>query len=116
MSITNFNAQRDFMRRMIRAYEQDLIQLINQTPDHPGGDWAKDDLATLEYLRSKTFFNDNKPFTFLTMNYTLKQLQERVTKLIEQQGEDAHLCGMDFTLPKIATLMRMMMAILTMWH
>ena len=26
------------------------------------------------------------------MNYTLKQLQERVNKLIEQQGEDAH-CG-----------------------
>ena len=26
------------------------------------------------------------------MNYTLKQLQERVNKLIEQQGDDAH-CG-----------------------
>jgi len=26
------------------------------------------------------------------MNYTLKELQERVNKLIEQQGEDAH-CG-----------------------
>ena len=26
------------------------------------------------------------------MNYTLKQLQERVNKLVEQQGEDAH-CG-----------------------
>ena len=26
------------------------------------------------------------------MNYTLKQLQERVNNLIEQQGEDAH-CG-----------------------
>ena len=26
------------------------------------------------------------------MNYTLKQLQERVNKLIEVQGEDAH-CG-----------------------
>ena len=26
------------------------------------------------------------------MNYTLKQLQERVNALIEQQGEDAH-CG-----------------------
>ena len=24
------------------------------------------------------------------MNYTLKQLQERVNALIEQQGEDAH--------------------------
>ena len=28
------------------------------------------------------------------MNYTLKQLQDRVNNLIEQQGEDA-LCGMD---------------------
>ena len=26
------------------------------------------------------------------MNYTLKQLQERVNKLVEQQGEDA-ICG-----------------------
>ena len=26
------------------------------------------------------------------MNYTLKQLQERVNQMIEQQGEDAH-CG-----------------------
>ena len=26
------------------------------------------------------------------MNYTLKQLQERVNKLVEQQGEDAY-CG-----------------------
>ena len=24
------------------------------------------------------------------MNYTLKQLQDRVNRLIEQQGEDAH--------------------------
>ena len=28
----------------------------------------------------------------LQMNYTLKQLQERVNKLIEKEGEDAH-CG-----------------------
>jgi hypothetical protein len=37
------------MRRMIRAYEQDLLQLLNETPNHPGGDWAKNDLTTLEY-------------------------------------------------------------------
>ena len=64
MAITNYNAQRDFMRRMIRAYEQDLIQLINQTPDHPGGDWAKDDLSQLEYLRTKTFSTDTQTITF----------------------------------------------------
>ena len=33
-----------------------------------------------------------KTIKFLTMNYTLKQLQQRVNKLIEQQGEDAY-CG-----------------------
>jgi len=55
MTITNFNADRDFMRRMIRAYEQDLLQLIRETPDHPGGDWAREDLAKLEELRNQTF-------------------------------------------------------------
>jgi len=64
MTITNFNADRDFMRRMIRAYEQDLLQLINETPDHPGGDWAKDHLATLEYLRGKTFSDRTQTITF----------------------------------------------------
>ena len=31
------------------------------------------------------------------MNYTLKQLQERVNKLIEQQGEDAQCAAWIFT-------------------
>lgn len=31
------------------------------------------------------------------MNYTLKQLQERVNKLIEQQGEDAHCAAWVYT-------------------
>jgi len=31
------------------------------------------------------------------MNYTLKQLQDRVTKLIEQQGEDAHCAAWIYT-------------------
>ena len=52
------------MRRMIRAYEQDLLQLLNETPDHPGGDWAKDHLATLEYLRTKTFSDTTQTITF----------------------------------------------------
>jgi len=64
MAITNYNAQRDFMRRMIRSYEQDLLQLINETPDHPGGDWAKDDLKQLEYLRLKTFSDNTQTITF----------------------------------------------------
>jgi hypothetical protein len=64
MAITNYNADREFMRRMIRAYEQDLLQLINETPDHPGGDWAKDQLTQLEYLRAKTFSNTMQTITF----------------------------------------------------
>ena len=31
------------------------------------------------------------------MNYTLKQLQERVNNLIEQQGEDAHCAAWIYT-------------------
>ena len=31
------------------------------------------------------------------MNYTLKQLQERVNKLVEQQGEDAHCAAWIYT-------------------
>ena len=31
------------------------------------------------------------------MNYTLKQLQERVNKLIEQQGENAHCAAWIYT-------------------
>jgi len=64
MAITNYNAERDFMRRMIRAYEQDLLQLLNETPNHPGGDWAKNDLTTLEYLRTKTFSDTTQTITF----------------------------------------------------
>lgn len=64
MAITNYNADRDFMRRMIRAYEQDLLQLVNETPDHPGGDWAKDHLAQLKYLRTKTFSDTKQTITF----------------------------------------------------
>ena len=31
------------------------------------------------------------------MNYTLKQLQDRITNLIEQQGEDAHCAAWIYT-------------------
>ena len=31
------------------------------------------------------------------MNYTLKQLQERVNQMIEQQGEDAHCAAWIYT-------------------
>ena len=36
-------------------------------------------------------------FIILTMNYTLWHLQQRVNKLIEQQGEDAHCAAWIYT-------------------
>jgi hypothetical protein len=61
---TQTTLDRDFMRRMIRAYEQDLLQLVNQTPDHPGGDWAHDHLNMLNKLRSATFSSFTQTVTF----------------------------------------------------
>jgi hypothetical protein len=55
---------RDFMRRMICAYEQDLLQLVNETPDHPGGDWAQEHLQMLELLRQQTFSPLKQSITF----------------------------------------------------
>ena len=54
-----------------------------------------------------SYFNDNS-YTWFTnhplvlhtsqqMNYTLKQLQQRVNALIEQQGEDAHCAAWIYT-------------------
>ena len=39
----------------------------------------------------------NSRFSQQTMNYTLKQLQERVNKLIEVQGENAHCAAWIYT-------------------
>ena len=61
---TEIALDRDFMRRMIRAYEQDLLQLVNETPDHPGGDWAQEHLQTLELLRQQTFSPLKQSITF----------------------------------------------------
>lgn len=60
----NTHLPRDFMRRMIRAYEQDLMQLVAETPDHLGGDWAQRDLTTLENLRGKTYSSFEQTITF----------------------------------------------------
>ena len=46
---------REFVRRLVRAYDQDLIQLINTTPEHPGGDWATKDLMLCEDIREMSF-------------------------------------------------------------
>jgi len=64
MYIDNTQLDREFMRRMIRAYEQDLLQLVNETPDHPGGDWAREHLAKLEELRGLTFSSFTQTVTF----------------------------------------------------
>jgi hypothetical protein len=61
---TETKVDRDFMRRMIRAYQQDLLKLVSETPEHPGGDWAQDDLMLIEYLQSKTFSRFNQTIKF----------------------------------------------------
>ena len=55
---------RDFMRRMIRAYQQDLLKLVGETTEHPGDDWAQEDLMLIEYLQSKTFSRFNQTIKF----------------------------------------------------
>ena len=73
---TEIALDRNFMRRMIRAYEQDLLQLVNETPDHPGGDWAQEHLQMLELLRQQTFSPLKQSVTFWswwpTRNYCYK--------------------------------------------
>jgi hypothetical protein len=64
MYFDNMHIERDFMRRMIRAYEQDLMQLVAETPDHPGGDWANEHLTILENLRDRTFSKFEQTITF----------------------------------------------------
>jgi hypothetical protein len=61
---TNTKLDREFMRRMIRAYEQDLLQLVNETPEQPGGDWALEHLSMLEDLRTKTFSKFDQTISF----------------------------------------------------
>ena len=61
---TEIALDREFMRRMIRAYEQDLLQLVNETPDHPGGDWAREHLQMIELLRQQTFSPLKQSITF----------------------------------------------------
>ena len=61
---TEIALDRNFMRRMIRAYEQDLLQLVNETPNHPGGDWAQEHLQMLELLRQQTFSPLKQSITF----------------------------------------------------
>jgi len=61
---TETKVDRDFVRRMIRAYEQDLLRLINETPEHPGGDWANEHLRMIEQIRSQTFSKFDQTLRF----------------------------------------------------
>ena len=52
---------------------------------------SRRNLSSVSELRERRFFHHQ------TMNYTLKELQQRVNKLIEVQGEDAHCAAWIFT-------------------
>jgi hypothetical protein len=46
---------REFMRRLIRSYEQDLVKLKSESAEYPGKDWVDDDLKRLTRLRDASF-------------------------------------------------------------
>ena len=52
---------------------------------------SRRNLSSVSELRERRFFSHQ------IMNYTLKELQQRVNKLIEQQGEDAHCAAWIYT-------------------
>ena len=52
---------------------------------------SRRNLSSVSELRERRFFHHQ------TMNYTLKQLQQRVNQLIENQGEDAHCAAWIYT-------------------
>ena len=52
---------------------------------------SRRNLSSVFEWRERRFFHHQ------TMNYTLKELQQRVNKLIEVQGEDAHCAAWIYT-------------------
>ena len=52
---------------------------------------SRRNFPSVSELRERRFFHHQ------TMNYTLKELQQRVNKLIEVQGEDAHCAAWIYT-------------------
>lgn len=52
---THTRLDREFMRRMIRAYEQDLLMLVDDEDPHPDDDRIRAHLQLLEELRAHTF-------------------------------------------------------------
>jgi hypothetical protein len=59
---TELLLDREFMRRMIRAYEQDLLAVEDQ--DHPDYARTVDHLNILELLRQQTFSPLKQSITF----------------------------------------------------
>lgn len=61
---TEILLDREFMRRMIRAYEQDLLQLVDEDNPHPNHAQIVDHLNILELLREFTFSPFQRSITF----------------------------------------------------
>ena len=61
---TELLLDREFMRRMIRAYEQDLLMLVDHDDPHPDHAQIMDHLNILELLRQKTFSPLKQSITF----------------------------------------------------
>jgi hypothetical protein len=52
---SNTQIDRNFMRRMIRSYEQDLLEIVRGECEHPNHAQIEADLRLLNELRSQTF-------------------------------------------------------------
>ncbi len=52
---SNTQIDRNFMRRMIRSYEQDLLEIVHGECEHPNHAQIEADLRLLNELRSQTF-------------------------------------------------------------
>lgn len=59
---TQIALDREFMRRMIRAYEQDLLAVADQ--EHPEYARTMDHLNILELLRQQTFSSFQQTIIF----------------------------------------------------
>ena len=61
---SNTNLDRNLLRRMIRAYEQDLLQIVNGKDQHPNHAQIEADLRLLDELRVQTFSPLAQTITF----------------------------------------------------
>jgi hypothetical protein len=52
---SNTQIDRNFMRRMIRSYEQDLLEIVRGECEHPNHAQIEADLRLLDKLRGQTF-------------------------------------------------------------